>query len=53
MTAAASGDLIEIDYRITAEDPRTIADAIRVEQTNGNSVFPNGTKDDRKRGLGR
>ncbi|HBF27361.1 MAG TPA: ribulose 1,5-bisphosphate carboxylase large subunit, partial [Actinobacteria bacterium] len=33
MTAAASGDLIEIDYRITAENPRAIADAIRVEQT--------------------
>lgn len=33
MTAAASGDLIEIDYRITAEDPRAIAEAIRVEQT--------------------
>ena len=33
MTAAASGDLIEIDYRITAEDPLAIADAIRVEQT--------------------
>ena len=33
MTAAASGDLIEIDYRITAGDPRAIADAIRVEQT--------------------
>ena len=33
MTAAVSGDLIEIDYRITAENPRAIADAIRVEQT--------------------
>ncbi|MDP7383907.1 MAG: RuBisCO large subunit C-terminal-like domain-containing protein, partial [Acidimicrobiales bacterium] len=33
MTATASGDLIEIDYRITAENPRAIADAIRVEQT--------------------
>ena len=33
MNAAASGDLIEIDYRITAENPRAIADAIRVEQT--------------------
>ena len=33
MTAAASGDLIEIDYRINAENPRAIADAIRVEQT--------------------
>ena len=33
MNAAASGDLIEIDYRITAENPRALADAIRVEQT--------------------